>query len=122
MMPSSTTTLSRLYTINNLVSYFDFAIGNVAKHKLYYSNVIPTTKNLYLPYKDISKNGRPICAAGFECIRDGFEKARNRHKFRCPFAFKKDNSCPLKDKCTKSKYGCVFQIKVENDLRLFGVI
>jgi len=72
--------------------------------------------------KDISKNGRPICAAGFECIRDGFEKARNQHKFRCPFAFEKENSCPLKDKCTKSKYGRVFQIKVENDLRLFGVI
>lgn len=35
---------------------------------------------------------------------------------------KKENTCPLKDKCTKSKYGRVFQIKVENDLQLFGVI
>ena len=75
-----------------------------------------------MTYKDISKNGRTFCADVFECIRDGFEKDRNRHKFRCPFAIKKENTCPLKDKCTKSKYGRVFQIKVENALQLFGVI
>jgi hypothetical protein len=78
MMPSSTTTLSRLYTINNLVSYFDFAIGNVAKHKLYYSNVIPTTKkNLYFTYQKMTDI---ICIAGLEwCV---FKKARNRYKFK----------------------------------------
>ena len=114
------TALAQLCAINNLISFdhycLDCASDNVATHKLCYSlGILPvidinkrrSNKNLYLPYKDISKNGRPICAAGFECIRDGFEK---------------ENSCPLKDKCTKSKYGRVFQIKVENDLRLFGVI
>lgn len=132
---TSMTALAQLCAINNFISFdhycLDCASDNVSTHKLCYSlGILPvidinkrsSNKNLYLPYKDISKNGRPIYAAGFECIRDGFEKARNRHKFRCPFAFKKENTCPLKDKCTKSKYGRVFQIKVENDLRLFGVI
>ena len=119
---TSITALAQLCAVNNLISFdhycLDCASDNVATHKLCYSlGIFPvidinkrgSNKNLYLPYKDISKNVRPICAAGFECIRDGFEKARNQHKFRCPFAFKKENSCPLKDKCTKSKYGRVFQ-------------
>ena len=132
---TSMTALFQLCAINNFISFvyycLDCASDNVATHKLCYSlGILPvidinrrsSNKNLYLTYKDISKNGRTFCADVFECIRDGFEKDRNRHKFRCPFAIKKENTCPLKDKCTKSKYGRVFQIKVENDLRLFGVI
>lgn len=88
------TALAQLCAINNLVSFnhycLDCASDNVATHRLCYSlGILPvidinkrgSNKNLYLPYKDISKNGRPI--------RDGFEKARNRHKFRCPFTFKR---------------------------------
>ena len=132
---TSMTALAQLCAINNCISFdhycLDCASDNVATHKLCYSlGVLPiidvnkrkTDENLYLPYKNISENGKPICAAGLECRSDGFEKARNRHKFRCPYAYRKENPCPLKDKCTSSKYGRVFQIKVENDLRLFGVV
>lgn len=91
---TSMTALAQLCAINNLVSFdhycLDCASDNVATHRLCYSlGILPvfdinkrgSNKHLYLPYKDISKNGRPI--------RDGFEKARNRHKFRCPFTFKR---------------------------------
>lgn len=108
---TSMTALFQLCAINNFISFvyycLDCASDNVATHKLCYSlGILPvidinrrsSNKNLYLTYKDISKNGRTFCADVFECIRDGFEKDRNRHKFRCPFAIKKENTCPLKDK------------------------
>lgn len=111
---------------SHYISYrqlFDFSLLNDDFQSAFFKMIWPDVDNTFDILRPLYSNtGRPICAAGFECIRDGFEKARNRHKFRCPFAFKKENSCPLKDKCTKSKYGRVFRIKVENDLRLFGVI
>lgn len=117
----SMTALAQLCSINTYISFdhycLDSASDNVATHKLCYSlNILPvidinkrkSSKNIYLPYTNISKNGRPICAAGLECNRDGYEKARLRHKFRCPYAQRKENPCLLKEKCTKSKYSRVF--------------
>ncbi len=132
---TSMTALAQLCSINNRLSFshylLDSASDNVSTHKLAYSlGILPvidinkrqTGKNIYKPYAGISENGKPICMAGHECFSDGYEKSRFRHKFRCPFAQRKENTCPMKDQCTKSKYGRVFHIKTEDDLRLFGVV
>lgn len=132
---TSMTALAQLCSINNSLSFehycLDCASDNISTHKLAYSlNILPvidinkrqTGQNIYEPYKDISENGKPICMAGLECVRDGYEKARYRHKFRCPYAQRKENPCPLKEQCTSSRYGRVFHIKSKDDLRLFGVI
>lgn len=132
---TSMTALAQLCSINNRLSFshylLDCASDNVSTHKLAYSlGILPvidinkrqTGKNIYEPYEGISENGKPICMAGYECVSDGYEKTRFRHKFRCPFAQRKENTCPMKDQCTKSKYVRVFQIKTEQDIRLFGVV
>ena len=71
MMQSLLYALFQLCAINNFISFvyycLDCASDNVATHKLCYSlGILPvidinrrsSNKNLYLTYKDISKNGR----------------------------------------------------------------
>lgn len=132
---TSMTALAQLCSINNCLHFshycLDCASDNISTHRLVYSlGILPvidvnhrlTSGNIYEPYQGISENGRPICMAGHECIRDGYDKKRFRHKFRCPFAQRKENTCPMKEQCTKSKYGRVFHVKSKDDLRLFGVV
>lgn len=132
---TSMTALAQFCSIENSISFshycLDSASDNTATHKLCYSlGILPvidinkrmTGKNIYEPHKGISENGRPICIAGKECIRDGFDRSRMRHKFRCPLAQRKINDCPLKNQCSSSDYGRTFHIKSKDDLRLFGVV
>lgn len=128
--------LAQFKSINSSLSIshycLDSASDNYSTHYLAYSlGIVPlidinkrrNSHNVYEPYKDISENGKPICMAGFETVKDGFDKKRFRHKFRCPFATKQgDNTCPCKDKCSSSPYGRVFYIKSDKDIRLFGPI
>ena len=128
--------LAQFKSINSSLSIshycLDSASDNYSTHKLAYSfGIIPiidinkrnTGNNVYEPYKDISENGRPICMGGYETIRDGFDKKRYRHKFRCPFAQRiGENPCPCKDKCSNSPYGRVFHIKSDKDIKLFGPV
>lgn len=110
----------------------DSASDNYSTHYLAYSlGIIPlidinkrrSGKNVYEPYSHLSENGRPVCQAGYETVSDGYDRNRCRHKFRCPFAVRKgENTCSMKDQCSKSPYGRVFHIKSEKDIKLFGPI
>ena len=133
---TSMSALSQFKSINTSLSIshycLDSASDNYSTHKLAYSfGIIPiidinkrnTGNNVYEPYKDISENGRPICMGGYETVRDGFDRKRYRHKFRCPFAQRiGENPCPCKDKCSNSPYGRVFHIKSDTDIKLFGPV
>lgn len=133
---TSISALAQFKSINSSLSIshycLDSASDNYPTHHLAYSfGIIPLIdinkrsagQNVYEPYKDISENGRPICMGGLETIKDGFDRKRYRHKFRCPYAQRiGDNPCPCKDKCSQSPYGRVFYIKSNKDIRLFGPI
>lgn len=79
-----------------------------------------TNNNIYEPYKDISKNGHPICQGNQEMVYCGADYSRQRHKYRCPVAVGKIESCPFFDTCTKSEYGRTIYLKFNTDIRLFG--
>lgn len=133
---TSMSALAQFKSINSSLSVshccLDSASDNYSTHHFLNSlDIIPiidinkrsSGKNVYEPYKEISENGRPVCMAGYETIRDGFDKKRYRHKFRCPFATKQgDNTCPCKDQCSSSPYGRVFYIKSDKDIKLFGPV
>lgn len=109
----------------------DSASDNYSTHRLAYSlDIIPlidinkrnTGNNVYESFHSISQNGRPVCQAGYEALPNGYDRSRYRHKFRCPFARRKVNPCPMKDNCSHSPYGRVFYIKTKDDIKLFGPI
>lgn len=70
----------------------------------------------------INEQGTPICIGGHEMIYNGFEKSRSRHKWRCPLACKKIESCSCTEQCSPSAYGRVIYTKPSWDLRLFPKI
>ncbi len=79
----------------------------------------PRTKNNYSNESDIkiSDNGTPICSMGFDMKPNGFDKAYNRIKWRCPKA--KGNTINCESPCSKAKYGRTFHTFPKDDLRLF---
>ena len=76
-------------------------------------------KSKYPTAININKKGVPICIGGHEMIYNGFEKSRSRHKWRCPLALKKIDSCSCAGQCSPSPYGRVIYTKPSWDLRLF---
>ncbi|MGQ9696360.1 MAG: transposase, partial [Thermodesulfobacteriota bacterium] len=75
-------------------------------------------------FSDLSfsyKQGCFQCAAGKSAIFAGYDKARNRFKFRCPAALGRD-TCLFKGACYTSSYGRTFYLFPEDDLRLVGKI
>lgn len=52
----------------------------------------------------------------------GYEKKKFRHKYRCPLALGRIDSCPHADICRKSGYGLTIYIKTSEDPKLFGPI
>jgi len=74
------------------------------------------------PPIEVNKEGVPICMEKHLMIYNGFMKDRCRHKWRCPLACEKINSCSCKDKCSPSDYGRVVYTKPKWDLRYFTVI
>ena len=67
----------------------------------------------------LSKNNIPTCIANHEMIYNGYCINRYRHKWRCPLACKKVDSCNCKEQCSPSDYGRVFYTKSDWDLRIF---
>lgn len=65
----------------------------------------------------ISELGTPICPAGYEMKRNGFEKSKNRLKWRCPKTKGCNNSCD--SPCSDAKYGRTFHTYQKDDLRIF---
>jgi len=65
-----------------------------------------------------TKEGLPICPAGHIMAYHGFDKDRQRHKWRCPRTRKKWNiSCD--SPCSNSSYGRVFYTREKDNLRFF---
>ncbi len=64
----------------------------------------------------ISPEGIPICSAGLEMKSNGFEKDKNRKKWRCPSVKNKVNSC--KKPCSDAVYGRPFHTHPKDDLRI----
>lgn len=132
---TSMTALAQLCSINKCLHFshycLNYASDNISTHRLAYSlGILPvidvnhrlTSGNIYEPYQGISENRRPICMAGLECIRDGYDKKRSIHKFRYPFAQRKENRLSNEGIVQQIKYECVFHVKSKDDLRLFGVV
>ena len=70
----------------------------------------------------VTDEGVPICMGNHQMIYNGFEKSRSRHKWRCPLACKKIESCSCSTDCSPSAYGRVIYTKPSWDLRLFTKI
>lgn len=85
---------------------------------------IPLRKNNvgHKKYPAISANsqGIPICEANLPMKFDGHSTDRNRNKWRCPFAVKKEfEKCPLGQNCSQSSYGRTKYTQPADDPRLF---
>jgi len=66
----------------------------------------------------LSKNGVPICADGYEMLNWGFDWRKYRIKYRCPLVTGKVKSCPYSAQCNKSLYGKTVYFRLASDLRL----
>jgi len=62
--------------------------------------------------------GTPICPAGYQMAYNGFDKSRQRHKWRCPLC-KKRNPVSCDRSCSPSEYGRVVYTYELDNLRLF---
>lgn len=61
-------------------------------------------------------DGTPICQEGRRMYYWGYDSSKHAHKWRCPFAVRKEQA-PCK--CTESSYGRVVCTKLDEDLRLY---
>lgn len=70
-------------------------------------------------FEDIADEyGAPYCAWGVPMVFWGYDKKQKRLKYRCPLACGK-KGCTWIDKCSKSVYGQVVKIKIQEDYRRF---
>lgn len=65
----------------------------------------------------ISPEGTPICSMGLKMKSNGFDKSRNRQKWKCSLACGTNNTC--EKPCSKAKYGKTFHTFPQDNLRLF---
>jgi len=80
-------------------------------------------RGIKLPYKNdftLDKHGIPTCMAGLKMRHDGIEKAKNRIKFRCPLADRK-NGCTCEHPCSNSKYGRTVHLQMKDNPRLINI-
>jgi len=80
------------------------------------------SKNPYAAYEGINENGVPVCMAGYEMIRDGYDKVKMATKYRCPLKMGKVTECPCKCDCSPSPYGRVIKTYDKTNLKLFGPV
>ena len=64
----------------------------------------------------LSAQGVPTCPAGHPMKPNGYEKAHDRQKWRCPRASSTHNSC--EQPCSHAKYGRTFHTYPKGNLRL----
>lgn len=67
------------------------------------------------------KNNCFQCYAGKNAYYAGYDKQRNRLKFRCPAALGRD-TCLFKGSCYTSEYGRTFYLLPEDNLRIIGKV
>lgn len=95
----------KLHHFWHIAPIIDLNLGNTGNRK-YPDKII------------ISENGVPICPAGHKMVNWGYEpNDRNRIKWRCPKACRKDVKCEID--CSNSAYGRTFYTKPTDDYRLF---
>jgi hypothetical protein len=70
----------------------------------------------------LDERGVPVCAAGHEMVRDGYDTSKMATKYRCPYAKGRVGSCEWWGKCTKSPYGRVIKTYDRTDYKLFGPV
>jgi len=68
----------------------------------------------------LSPKGIPICSANIEMKHNGFERAKERHKWRCPLM--KGTVCSCSSPCSTAKYGRTFHTFLKDNPRLFPKI
>src|SRR5690606_34477807 len=80
---------------------------------------VRTTKNLETDSDiRISPKGVPICPAGLEMKRNGFEPPRKRFKWICPLMATR-TECACTTPCSTAKYGRTFHTVCKDNPRLF---
>ena len=67
---------------------------------------------------EVNELGKPVCLVGLEMVHNGFDKKRQRIKWRCPM-HKEPDKCTRKQECSPSSYGRVVYTKLDDDFRLF---
>jgi hypothetical protein len=80
-------------------------------------------RGIKLKYKDdfeIGKDGIPVCLQGLKMRHDGIEIKKNRSKFRCPLADRK-NGCTCPNPCSDSKYGRTVHLQNKDNPRLINI-
>lgn len=65
----------------------------------------------------LSPDGIPVCSAGIKMRHNGFDHAKERHKWRCPLM--KETTCSCASPCSKAKYGRTFHTFLKDNPRLF---
>ena len=74
------------------------------------------------PLERLNERGVPVCAAGHEMVRDGYDASKRATKYRCPHAKGRVGSCEWWGRCTKSPYGRVVKTYDRTDYKLFGPV
>jgi len=65
----------------------------------------------------ISSEGVPICPIGKKMKPNGYDKSKNRQKWRCPLACGTKNTCETP--CSTATYGRTYHTHSKDNLRLF---
>lgn len=74
------------------------------------------------PLERLNGRGVPVCAAGHEMCRDGYDTSKMATKYRCPYAKGRVGECDRWGVCTKSPYGRVVKTYDRTDFKLFGPV
>ena len=74
------------------------------------------------PLERLNGRGVPVCAAGHEMCRDGYDTSKMATKYRCPYARGRVDSCEWWGRCTSSPYGRVVKTYDRTDYKLLGPV
>lgn len=69
------------------------------------------------PGFSLDKDAHPHCPSGHKMVSWGNDSLKDAHKYRCPLACGRIDSCPHADKCSSSAYGRTIYIKNHSSLR-----
>lgn len=81
------------------------------------------TNNGNFRYKDsftIDQDGVPRCKLGLRMHHDGYEPKKNRCKFRCPKANRKQG-CYCEAPCSPARYGRTVHTQLKDNPRIFNI-
>lgn len=81
------------------------------------------TNNGNFKYKDtfnIDPDGVPRCRLGLRMHHDGYERKKNRCKFRCPKA-NRNQGCFCENPCSPAKFGRTVHTQLNDNPRIFNI-